>query len=140
MNLNHTSPGWVKSGALYFVTGCTDVRGQNILCTVATGPTLLEAARFYHEREDWFCRLWLLMPDHFHALISIPSDRTLSDLMGRWKRYTATKADIVWQKNFVDHRLRSGESWLEKAEYIRTNPTRAGLIREGERWPYILEH
>lgn len=33
-----------------------------------------------------------------------------------------------WQRDFFDHRLRSIESAAEKAQYIRMNPVRAGLV------------
>ena len=96
--------------------------------------------RFYHERGDWFCRRFLLMPDHVHALIAPTPDKRIDRLIGDWKRFTNLKSGIVWQKNFFDHRLRSDESWDKKADYIRSNPMRAGLAREDETWPYLIEN
>jgi hypothetical protein len=52
-------------------------------------------------------------------------------LLGDWKRYAATQQGISW---------RSDESWQAKVNYIRMNPIRAGLIREGEKWPYLIEN
>ncbi len=82
----------------------------------------------------------LLMPDHVHALIAAAPDKNIEHLVSNWKRYTALKTSIIWQKNFFDHRLRSDESWEEKAAYIRQNPRRAGLIGEHEAWPYQIEY
>jgi putative transposase len=100
----------------------------------------LSAAQFYHTRHDWFVRIFLLMPDHFHALIAPAHERSLSRQLGDWKRFTATQHNIDWQKNFFDHRLRSDESVELKAAYIRANPIRAGLIKDSESWPYLLEN
>jgi hypothetical protein len=47
--------------------------------------------------------------------------------------------NIAWQRNFFDHRLRHDESLDEKVAYIRENPVRAGLIAEGEEWPYAMD-
>jgi len=35
-----------------------------------------------------------------------------------------------------DHILRSAESYAEKWAYVVANPVRAGLVREGETWPW----
>jgi len=122
------------------VTICCEQRGTNRLCHPVIADVLLGAARHYHEKEHWFLRQMLLMPDHVHALIAPALDKTISALVGGWKRYTATKAGIHWQKNFFEHRLRGNEGWAEKAAYIKANPMRAGLCRENDPWPYQIEH
>jgi REP element-mobilizing transposase RayT len=134
----HQPPLWVETGAVFFVTVCCEQRGTNQLCIAPTAKILLDAAAHYHERQDWFLRQMLLMPDHVHALLAPAPEKSLAALVGLWKRYTAGHAQVRWQKNFFDHRLRSGESWQQKSDYIRTNPVRAGLCREDETWPYQL--
>ncbi len=79
------------------------------------------------------------MPDHLHLLVALAGDSELSGLIRDFKRITARMAKIVWQRNFFDHRLRHDESEIEKAEYIRRNPIRAGLIDAGVTWPYMIE-
>jgi putative transposase len=78
------------------------------------------------------------MPDHVHFLASFPPDGRMEDVVARWKRYTSTHAKIRWQRDFFDHRLRSDESFGEKADYILENPVRAGLIDHFEKWPFVL--
>ena len=81
----------------------------------------------------------LLMPDHLHMLIAIDGDTILANLIRDFKRFTARKSNIKWQRNFFDHRLRHDESEDEKAEYIRQNPSRAGLISPKAAWPYLMD-
>ena len=100
---------------------------------------ILETARRYHVAERWYLQLLLLMPDHLHMLIAIDGDAALSDLIRDFKRITAKKANVRWQRNFFDHRLRHDESEDEKAEYIRQNPRRAGLIGSDAPWPYAMD-
>lgn len=45
---------------------------------------------------------------------------------------------IEWQRDFFEHRLRSDESWSEKADYILANPVRKGLGTEVSQWPYVF--
>ena len=47
--------------------------------------------------------------------------------------------DRAWQAGFLDHLLRSGESYAEKWNYVRMNPVRAGLIEQSEDWPFAGE-
>ena len=42
----------------------------------------------------------------------------------------------LWQKEFFDHLIRSGESYSEKWEYVRQNPYRAGLVTDADDWPF----
>jgi putative transposase len=79
------------------------------------------------------------MPDHLHMLIGVPGNAQLSRLIRDFKRITARMAKIDWQRNFFDHRLRHDESLAEKFEYICQNPVRAGLITQGEEWPYLID-
>jgi hypothetical protein len=55
-------------------------------------------------------------------------------------RQTSIKGDRgtapLWQPEFFDHLLRSGESMAEKWMYVRENPVRAGLVAQAEIWPY----
>ena len=78
------------------------------------------------------------MPDHLHMLISIGANTDLSNLILDFKRITARTAQIHWQRNFFDHRLRNDESECEKADYILHNPIRAGLIETDGDWPYVI--
>ena len=79
------------------------------------------------------------MPDHVHFLLRFTQDVGMKEAIECWKRYTATHADIRWQRDFFDHRLRRDENFEEKADYIRQNPVRAGLVKKAEDWPYCLE-
>lgn len=55
------------------------------------------------------------------------------------KSYLAKKQQIRWQKNYFDHRLRNDAALEEKAQYIRLNPVRAGLVTKPEEWPFVIE-
>jgi len=72
------------------------------------------------------------MPDHVHLIVQIPPESTLSKVVGDWKKYFSRQGHITWQNNFFDHRLRSEESWRQKADYILANPVRAKLVDHPE--------
>jgi REP element-mobilizing transposase RayT len=57
-----------------------------------------------------------------------------------WKRnVTATlgaKEGTLWQTDFWDTQLRSGDSYAAKWEYVMNNPVRAGLVARSSDWRY----
>lgn len=138
--MNHAPPSWVRPGAMFFITICCKKRIVNQLCLPEVAKILFNAAHHYHKQQDWYLKLLLLMPDHLHALMVNAPDKKLAELVGSWKRFVSIKTGVIWQKNFFDHRLRSEDSWEEKAAYIRANPVRAGLIQENQTWPYMIQY
>jgi len=42
----------------------------------------------------------------------------------------------LWQPRHWDTRLRRGESYMAKWDYVRHNPVRHGLVARPEEWPY----
>jgi putative transposase len=106
------------------------------------GESLIESAKFYDQRQRWYITVFLLMPDHIHALVSFQRDASMSRVIGDWKRYHRHHNGIVWQEGYFDHRLRDderGEQLAGKIEYIRNNPVAAGLCANVEEWPWWIE-
>jgi REP element-mobilizing transposase RayT len=63
--------------------------------------------------------------------------------MGAWKQWTSKRmtrelnfSGTIWQEQFFDHVLRSGESYSQKWEYVRQNPVRAGLVASADEWSW----
>lgn len=137
--LGHEVPAWVERGAIFFVTICCAERGSNQLCRQEVATVLFEAVEFRQKALRWYVHLLVLMPDHLHALVAFPHDQPMSSVVANFKEMTARKAGIRWQTGFFDHRLRSDESFEEKAGYIRHNPLRDGLVDEAADWPWIWE-
>jgi putative transposase len=137
--LPHATPPWVDANAIFFVSVCCATREGNQLCRSPIAEVIFESVEFRHARHDWFMHLFLLMPDHLHFLVSFPRDRDMRKLIANWKEITAKKTRIHWQRDFFDHRLRAEESYKEKAEYIRMNPVRKGLISASQNWRFVWE-
>jgi REP element-mobilizing transposase RayT len=84
------------------------------------------------------------MPDHVHFFTTpfLDAGQNVSDLVRSFKVFTARRISIlgyqlpIWQREFFDHVLRSGESYSSKWEYVRENPVRAGLTPRWDEWPH----
>lgn len=138
--LPHDVPNWVDPDeAVYFITICCQMRGVNQLTQPDMSERLLDSIRHRHRKVEWFMHLALLMPDHVHFIISFPERaRNMNIVISKWKEWTAKSLKIKWQRDFFEHRLRRDESFDEKADYVRANPVRAGLVANAEDWPHIF--
>jgi putative transposase len=134
--LYHCTPGWVRRGALFHVR----IRAAAAQSPALTDPTLaaelLAAAERYHNLGRWWCELFLLMPDHLHALLVFPCEPGLAAVIRDWKRGAARFQNARWQENFFDHRIRHTQEKETTWAYIHRNPVAKGLCREDEHWPY----
>ncbi|MCE3003758.1 MAG: transposase [Xanthomonadaceae bacterium] len=86
---------------------------------------------------------WVLMPDHWHALLSLDGSRTLSQAVNRLKSTSAIAVNAavgrrgpVWARAFHDRALRADEDALATARYIVANPVRAGLCAHVGEYPF----
>jgi len=133
--LNHAPP--FRNGAIsFFVTVCAAERGG---CTfVDNSDVVIEAARRRHVDGTWSLSLFLVMPDHFHMLVtespSVPLARAIAD----FKRYLATFHGLSFQRGFFDTRIRDDEHYAEKWRYIVNNPVAKGIARTPREWPHVI--
>jgi len=132
--LHHEVPSWVHDGAHFHIRLRTEAESSPPLAEPFLATKLIEAARHYHVQRRWFCRLFLLMPDHIHALISFPPGVGMSRIMGEWKGYTARSFGIRWQSNYFDHRMRDEREAKETYTYILQNPVARGLCARNSNW------
>ena len=133
--LYHDTPAWVRHGAPFHVR-LRAARESPTLTNAVVGNELLQAVRRYHELGHWWCELFLLMPDHVHAIIAFPADPGMSLTIKNWKRGSARFQGIKWQEGYFDHRLRSQKEYSEKWSYIRQNPVVKNLCLCAEEWPW----
>jgi putative transposase len=140
---HHTVPHWVEPGAVFHIRISLDwAEGQRRLVYPPLAPAVLDSARFYEAKLRWHITLFLLMPDHLHALLSFARDQSISEVIRDWKRFHARTNQVTWQENYFDHRLRAderGEQLAAKMDYIRQNQVRAGLCAKAEEWPWSID-
>jgi putative transposase len=138
-SLPHEVPSWVDpQKEIYFITINCEDRSKNQLALPEVSEQLFETVRHRQEKFLWWPYLFLLMPDHLHMLLSFPpSGKSPRLVVSKWKEWTAKELDIIWQRNFFEHRLRHEESRREKADYILQNPVRKKLVPSPEEWPFV---
>ena len=92
--LPHTIPKWVADGSWFFITINCVPPGKNQLCRTGTGDDVLAAMKFNREKLVWHCRLYLLMPDHLHAIIAFPREPGMETTVMNWKKFVAGRYGV----------------------------------------------
>ncbi len=138
--LYHDVPSWVRDDAIFHVRIRCERTQITPLTSSEIAPSLLESARFYQSQQRWWLNVFVLMPDHLHALLSFPRDEDMTRVIASWKRYHARNSGIHWQENFFEHRVRNHDGQLQKnREYILQNPVVLGLCASVEEWPWRFQ-
>ena len=92
---------------------------------------------------------WVLMPDHWHAIIYPSYPLTISTVLHAVKVSSMISINLgrrergeLWQDRFFDHALRTVRDYHEKVEYIHLNPVKRGLAKrpEGWKWSSLAEY
>jgi putative transposase len=141
--LHHDIPGWVDPNSLFHIRIRLDRDNQQPpLTDPPLAPALLKSAEFYDSKLRWHIALFLLMPDHIHAILAFARDQSMSQIIGDWKHFHARTNKVGWQQGFFDHRLRNderGEQLRVRVDYIRQNPVVAGLCATAREWPWVID-
>ncbi|HEY9508615.1 MAG TPA: hypothetical protein VIV82_02010 [Verrucomicrobiae bacterium] len=119
---------------------CNVARRRPLLANAETHSLLLSA---WEKANHWLVGRYVIMPDHVHFFCA-PKLFPITPLK-RWMEFW--RADVtrhwpssfdkpIWQKDFFDRQLRSGESYRQKWIYELENPVKAGLAKRWEDWLY----
>jgi REP element-mobilizing transposase RayT len=124
---------------LQYVTVCVSKRRQ-----LLARPEIVELLLDCWRRSDhWIIGRWVVMPDHLH-LFCAPAKSPQIPLklwMQFWRnqstrRWPYPDEKPVWQRDFFDRQLRSGESYHQKWLYLWENPIKENLVQKPEEWPF----
>lgn len=133
-----------QSHPRYLITVCTHLRKPFLTC-----PDIHDILRQNWgkslELHGWAIGSYVVMPDHVHFFCADAEGKVpLSRMVGSWKQWSAKRIGPLlgidaplWQREFFDHLIRSGESYSEKWEYVRQNPVRAGLVPDADEWQFM---
>ncbi|MEA3543757.1 MAG: transposase [Thermodesulfobacteriota bacterium] len=145
-------------GHCYLLTSVTYNR-QPVFLDFVSARLCIQAMQYQHNIGRIDSHAYVIMPDHFHWLVTLREKGSLSAIMQSVKgfssraiakRYSSRQEcrsyvgavsrprinDPVWQKGYHDHALRDDEGLRQVARYIVANPVRAGLVRRAIEYPH----
>jgi putative transposase len=107
---------------------------------VAAAAELLERTILdYREQRRFLLHAFVIMPDHFHALITPAPDVSLEKavqyIKGGFSFRLKSKRD-VWMRSFNESQTLTVEKFVSCKRYIEENPVRRGLLSAADAYPY----
>ncbi len=146
---------------LYFVTstivGFVNVFDNDLYCI------FIKDIEFYQGRGDFTIICYVLMPNHFHIIIKITGNDSISRCIGNLKRISSRhiasyliqnkksalletlslkaleepSSDVkIWKPRFDCMTIVKEKTLIQKIEYCHLNPVRRGLVENPLDWPY----
>jgi REP element-mobilizing transposase RayT len=111
--------------------GSCFMRDRRIASIVAEAVT-----HFDQQRYRLLC--WCVMPNHVHIVFD--DCRDLRRVVHTWKSFSANAANgllgrrgAFWNSGYFDRCIRDSNELQRTVEYVRSNPTNAGL----KDWPFV---
>ena len=123
----------------FFVT----VNLRRALAPLSAGEFRLVAAAMNESRRRLGFLLcgYVLMPDHWHALISTGDPLTISQVVQNIKWISARSLNdnrrasgAVWQHQFWDRFVRHEKEFAARFDYMHLNPVKRELVAKPEEW------
>jgi putative transposase len=126
----------------YFITSGTR-GGRFILQSDRMARLLMDTLLHYRSCGNYLLHAYVVMPSHIHLLITpapgVTLERAMQLIKGGYSYRVRKELGLVmdvWERGYVDHRIRDGHDYETHARYIRENPVGAGLARTAEDFPY----
>lgn len=133
--------GTTRDGT-YFITASTWEK-KSLLQSERLARLLMNVLFHYQSQSKYRLHEFVVMPNHFHALLTPLPPATLEKAVQFIKGGFSFRAKKelgfvgeIWQTSFYDHRVRDGEEYSRFRHYIHMNPVRRGLVPSPEEFPY----
>ena len=122
----------------YLVTAVTAQR-HSLFQVTATAELLQQTILDYRSQGRFLLHAFVIMPDHFHALITPAPDVSLEKAMqfikGGFSFRLKSKAD-VWMRSFNESQIMTKTKFMNCVRYIEENPVRRGLASTPQAYPF----
>ena len=130
-----------SGGETYYVTKCVEGR-RPLLAKPDSAEAIIDSLVFARAKGRIKLLAFVVMPDHYHVLLTLMPGEELSRLMQSIGSFTANRIrdllgyrGVVWQRDgYYEHRCRNESEVLGCAAYIHHNPVRKGLVVREEDW------
>jgi putative transposase len=144
---------FVPGGCWFFTVNLLDRRKTLLADQI---EALCDATRWTRERYPFHVDAFVVLPDHLHAVWTLPPDD--ADFSVRWRMIKTRFAKSVpkgealtlvrrargergiWQRRFWEHLIRDETDYARHVEYCYINPVKHGLVTRVRDWPHSSFH
>jgi REP-associated tyrosine transposase len=143
----HADPARIAAGARTFFVTSSICGKRNLLQSDRSAELFVRVLFDYRAQGKFRLHEFVVMPDHFHALLTVGVGLTIEKAVQFIKGGFAFRAGRelgfrapVWQKGFSEVRILDGDAYVRTAGYIRDNPVARHLVTEATQYPFSSAH
>ncbi|HXD46362.1 MAG TPA: transposase [Pseudolabrys sp.] len=144
---------FIPGGCWFFTVNLLDRRRTLLVDQI---DVLRDAVASVRRRYPFDVGAFVVLPDHLHAVLTLPPDD--ADFSTRWrlikthfakalpKRERLSRVRVarnergIWQRRFWEHLIRDETDYARHIEYCYINPVKHGLVARVQDWPHSSFH
>jgi putative transposase len=126
----------------FFVTSSIDGK-RNLLQSDRSARLFIDVLYHYRAERKYLLHGFVVMPDHFHVLLTVNSEISIERAVQFIKGGFAFRAGRefgfrapVWQRGFSEVRIYDPKHFASVMKYIADNSVKRGLARVAREYPY----
>ena len=143
---------FVPSGTFFFTVNLHDRRRTHLVDHV---DAFREIIRSVHKELPFVIDAMVILPDHWHAVWTLPPDdiaysRRIRLIKSRFTRYLVRIGEridqdnrdeyLLWQKRFWEHTIRNNTDLESHINYVHFNPVKHKHVERVKDWPHSTFH
>jgi len=141
----HASPGKIVAERRSFFVSSSAADKRNLLQSERAAKLFIDVLVLYNYRAQrkFLLHGFVVMPDHFHVLITIEAEisieRAVQFIKGGFAFRVGREFGFrspIWQRGFSEVRIYDSDAFARVQEYLAQNPVRGGLVQKPEDFPY----
>lgn len=143
----------VLGGTYFFTVNLLDRKSHLLVNRI---DLLRDAVRCVKQRRPFHIDAWVVLPDHLHAVWTLPEGD--ADFSGRWREIkkafvkalpeTEWRSAVrmekgergIWQRRFWEHTIRDEADYAAHVDYVHINPVKHGWVQQVADWPHSTFH
>jgi putative transposase len=141
--IRHADPHNAVAGARTFFVTSSICGKRNLLQSDRSAGLFVRVLYDYRAQRKFRLHEFVVMPDHFHVLLTVGCETTIERAVQFIKGGFAFRAGRelgfsapVWQKGFSEVRILDADAFFRTSQYIRNNRVARHLAAEAELYPY----
>jgi len=100
----------------------------------------------YRREGRFLVHEFVVMPDHFHLLLTpleIPLERAIQYIKEGFSYRVKKELGLnleIWERGYVDHRIRDAHDYERHVGYIHQNPVGARMVAAAQEYSFSSAH
>jgi REP-associated tyrosine transposase len=139
----HSDPHRVATGERTFFVTTSTWGKTNLLQSARAAELFIQTLCEYRVQGKYRLHAFVVMPNHFHVLLTLGKDVTVERAMqfikGGFSFRAGRELGIrtpFWQKGFSEIRVLDSETFEDQRRYIHNHPVEAHLVEDPRQYPY----